>query len=65
MPPQAASLRQSDVCVYYLQTDEFRSQKRKHVARAKVKRLLAEPIVRRKQYEYYRDRVLTFDEAVA
>jgi type I restriction enzyme S subunit len=89
---------------YYLQTDEFHSQKGRHVARAKVKRLSAEGlaritipvpalqeqqrivaildkfdvlvndlsiglpaelVARRKQYEYYRGRLLTFDEAVA
>ncbi|MBM6622126.1 restriction endonuclease subunit S [Micrococcaceae bacterium RIT802] len=89
---------------YYLQTEEFHSQKNKYVARAKVKRLAgpslakilipvlslpeqerivavldkfdaflndlsvglpAELTARRKQYEYYRDRLLTFEEAPA
>lgn len=88
---------------YYLQTDAFHSQKRKHVSRAKVKRLSrdglsritipipameeqrrivgmlepfdvlindlgvglpAELAARRKQYEYYRDQLLTFEKAV-
>ena len=89
---------------YYLLTDTFHTQKSKHVARAKVKRLSAESLAkitipvppldeqarivaildkfdalvndlsdglpaelsaRRKQYEHYRDRLLTFKEAVA
>lgn len=83
---------------YYLQTDEFHSQKNKHVARGKVKRLSGDGLARimipvppieeqnrivgvldkfdellnnsipaeiagrRQQYEYYRDRLLTFEE---
>ena len=89
---------------YYLQTEAFHSQKTRHVARAKVKRLSgaglakitipippldeqarivtildtfdalvndlsiglpAELAARRKQYEHYRDRLLTFKEAAA
>jgi type I restriction enzyme, S subunit len=89
---------------YYMQSVEFHSQKNKHVARAKVKRLSggglakisipvpspgeqervvgildrfdtlvndlsvglpAELNARRKQYEYYRNRLLTFEELAA
>ena len=89
---------------YYMQTDEFHSQKSKHVARAKVKRLSAQGLAmitisvppleeqtrivaildksdalvndlsrglpaelaaRRKQYDHYRDRLLTFEDAAA
>lgn len=89
---------------YYLQTEAFHSQKARHVARAKVKRLSGENlakltmpvpssteqdrivatldvyekvlaelstslplerVVRTTQYEHYRDRLLTFQEAVA
>ena len=87
---------------YYLQTDAFRAEKAKHVARAKMKRVSGESLARlrvpvppldeqeravaildkfdalvrglsislpaeldarRKQYEHYRDRLLTFSEA--
>ena len=89
---------------YYFQTDAFHSEKAKHVARAKVKRLSGESLsklmlpipptaeqerivaildnfdalvndlsiglqaelkARRQQYEYYRDKLLTFNEAPA
>lgn len=89
---------------YYLQTEAYHSQKNKHVARAKVKRLSGESLAkltipipplpeqerivaildsfhglvnnlsvglpaelagRRKQYEHYRDRLLTFEELPA
>ena len=88
---------------YYLQTADFHSQKNKHVARAKMKRLSGESLAkivipvppqaeqkrmvgvlddyaalvsdlsinlpaeldaRRKQYEYYRDCLLTFEELI-
>lgn len=88
---------------YFMQTANFHSQKNKHVARAKMKRLSGESLAkilipvpsltnqrrivdildrlevavkdflvdlpaeaeyRRKQYEYYRDRLLTFEELV-
>jgi type I restriction enzyme, S subunit len=89
---------------YYMQTNRFRAEKAKHVARTKVKTLLmsglakvcipvppateqerivnildsfdelvresadslnAEMVARRRQYEYYREKLLTFEEALS